>query len=104
MEQPQYNMLHRERVEEEFLPLYREIGLGTTIWSPLASGLLSGKYTKCIRLGSRATLPGYEWLRKNVIIPQTVEKAQRLAPTARNLGCTIAPLALAWCLRNPHVH
>ncbi len=103
MEQPQYNMLHRERVEEEYLPLYREIGLGTTIWSPLASGLLSGKYAKGIPSGSRATLPGYEWLRKNVITPQNVEKAKQLEPVARNLGCTLAQLALAWCLRNPNV-
>ncbi|OLE91799.1 MAG: alcohol dehydrogenase [Crenarchaeota archaeon 13_1_20CM_2_51_8] len=103
MEQPQYNMLHRERVEEEYLPLYREIGLGTTIWSPLASGLLSGKYAKGIPSGSRATLPGYEWLRKNVITPQNVEKAKQLEPIARDIGCTLAQLALAWCLKNPNV-
>src|SRR5205814_1904427 len=103
MEQPQYNMLHRERVEKEYLPLYREIGLGTTIWSPLASGLLSGKYAKGIPSGSRATLPGYEWLRKNVITSQNVEKAKQLEPIARNLGCTLAQLALAWCLKNPNV-
>ena len=103
MEQPQYNMLHRERVEKEYLPLYREIGLGTTIWSPLASGLLSGKYAKNIPPGSRATLPGYEWLRKNVITPQNVEKAKQLEPIARDIGCTLAQLALAWCLKNPNV-
>jgi voltage-dependent potassium channel beta subunit len=103
MEQPQYNMLHRERVEEEYLPLYREIGLGTTIWSPLASGLLSGKYGKGIPPGSRATLPGYEWLRKNTITPQNVEKAKQLEPIARDLDCTLAQLALAWCLKNSHV-
>jgi len=103
MEQPQYNMLHRERVEEEYLPLYREIGLGTTIWSPLASGLLSGKYAKGIPTGSRATLTGYEWLRKNVITPENVEKAKQLEPIARDLDCTLAQLALAWCLRNPNV-
>jgi len=103
MEQPQYNMLHRERVEEEYLPLYREIGLGTTIWSPLASGLLSGKYAKGIPSGSRATLPGYEWLRKSVITSQNVEKAKQLEPVARDLGCSLAQLALAWCLKNPNV-
>ena len=103
MEQPQYNMLHRARVEEEYLPLYREIGLGTTIWSPLASGLLSGKYAKGIPAGSRATLPGYEWLRKNVIITGNVEKAKQLEPVARDLGCSLAQLALAWCLKNPNV-
>jgi voltage-dependent potassium channel beta subunit len=103
MEQPQYNMLHRERVEKEYLPLYREIGLGTTIWSPLASGLLSGKYAKGVPAGSRATLPGYEWLRKNTITPQNVEKAIQLEPITRGLGCTLAQLALAWCLKNPNV-
>src|SRR6266852_403645 len=103
MEQPQYNMLHRERVEEEYLPLYREIGLGTTIWSPLASGLLSGKYAKSIPSWSRATLPEYEWLRKNVITPENVEKAKQLEPIARDIGCTLAQLALAWCLKNTNV-
>ena len=103
MEQPQYNMLHRERVEEEYLPLYREVGLGTTIWSPLASGLLSGKYSKGIPPGSRATLPGYEWLRKTTIAPQNIEKVKQLEPIARDLGCTLAQLALAWCLNNPNV-
>jgi len=103
MEQPQYNMLHRERVEEEYLPLYREIGLGTTIWSPLASGLLSGKYAKGMPSGSRATLPGYEWLKKNVVTPENVEKAKQLEPVARDLSCTLAQLALAWCLKNPNV-
>jgi voltage-dependent potassium channel beta subunit len=103
MEQPQYNMLHRERVEKEYLPLYREIGLGTTIWSPLASGLLSGKYARGIPSGSRATLPGYEWLRKNVITSENVEKAKQLEPIAQDIGCTLAQLALAWCLKNPNV-
>jgi aryl-alcohol dehydrogenase-like predicted oxidoreductase len=96
-------MLHRERVEKEYLPLYREIGLGTTIWSPLASGLLSGKYAKGIPVGSRATLPGYEWLRKNTLTPQNIEKAKQLEPVARDIGCTTAQLALAWCLKNPNV-
>ncbi len=103
MEQPQYNMLHRERVEDEYQPLYREIGLGTTIWSPLASGLLSGKYSKGIPTGSRATLDGYEWLRKNVITTENVEKTRRLEPLAKELDCNLAQLALAWCLKNKNV-
>ena len=103
MEQPQYNMLHRERVEKEYAPLYREIGLGTTIWSPLASGLLSGKYNKGIPPDSRATLPGYGWLREYIITPQNLETVKKLQPVAEDLGCTLAQLGLAWCLKNPNV-
>ncbi len=103
MEQPQYNMLHRDRVEKEYLPLYREIGLGTTIWSPLASGLLSGKYGQGIPVGSRAALKGYEWLRENVMTPENIGKVKQLEPLAKDLGCTLAQLSLAWCLKNPNV-
>ena len=103
MEQPQYNMLHRDRVEKEYLPLYREIGLGTTIWSPLASGLLTGKYNKGIPAGARASLPGYEWVKEYILTPQSLEKVNRLKPIAESLGCTLAQLALAWCLKNPNV-
>jgi len=103
MEQPQYNMLHRDRVEKEYLPLYREIGLGTTIWSPLASGLLSGKYNKGIPAGTRASLQGYEWLREYILTPQNIEKVKQLQPIASKMGCTMAQLALAWCLKNPNV-
>ncbi|OLE75187.1 alcohol dehydrogenase [archaeon 13_1_20CM_2_54_9] len=103
VEQPQYNMFHRDRVEMEYLPLYREIGLGTTIWSPLASGLLSGKYNKGTPPGSRATLAGYEWLRESVMTPKNIEKVKQLETIAKNLDCTMAQLALAWCLKNPNV-
>jgi len=103
MEQPQYNLLHRERVEKEYLPLYREIGIGTTIWSPLSSGLLSGKYEKGTPPGSRATLKGYEWLRANVMTAENIEKVKKLEPIADELGCTMAQLSLAWCLKNPNV-
>jgi voltage-dependent potassium channel beta subunit len=103
MEQPQYNMFHRLRVEKEYAPLYREIGLGTTIWSPLRSGLLSGKYKDGVPPGSRASLSGYEWLRERTLAPQAVETAERLRPIAKDLGCTMAQLALAWCLKNPNV-
>lgn len=103
MEQPQYNMLHRERVEKEYLPLYREIGLGTTIWSPLASGLLTGKYNEGIPPGSRASLPGYEWLKEGVFTPEKVAKVKALQPVAKELGCTMAQLALAWACKNDHV-
>lgn len=103
MEQPQYNMLHRERVEKEYLPLYREIGLGTTIWSPLASGLLSGKYNRGIPAGSRASLPGYEWIKEHVLTPEKVAKVKALQPIAKELGCTMAQLALAWTRKNDNV-
>jgi voltage-dependent potassium channel beta subunit len=106
MEQPQYNMLVRERVEGEYLPLFRQIGLGTTIWSPLASGLLTGKYNDGMPAGTRASLPGYEWLRKQFESPTgqaRIEKVRRLTPIAGELGCSMAQMALAWCLKNPNV-
>jgi voltage-dependent potassium channel beta subunit len=103
MEQPQYNMLHRERVEVEYLPLYREIGLGTTIWSPLASGLLTGKYNNGIPPGSRATLEGYGWLRESLITTENIAKVNQLEPIAKDLGCTLAQMGLAWCLKNTSV-
>ncbi|MBK9710843.1 MAG: aldo/keto reductase [Kouleothrix sp.] len=103
MEQPQYNMFTRERFEEEYELLYSELGYGTTIWSPLASGLLTGKYNRGIPADSRASLEGYEWLRSTVITPERVEKVRQLEPIAGDLGCTLAQLGLAWCLSNPNV-
>lgn len=103
MEQPQYNMLHRERVEKEYLPLYREIGLGTTTWSPLASGLLTGKYNKGIPPGSRGALESYAWLKDEVLTPDNIAKVKALEPIARELGCSMAQLALAWARRNQNV-
>lgn len=103
MEQPQYNMFVRERFEKEYAPLYKELGYGTTIWSPLASGLLSGKYNQGIPADSRAALPGYEWLKDAIIKPERIEKVKQLAPIAADLGCTLAQMALAWCLKNPNV-
>ena len=103
MEQPQYNMLHRERVEKEYLPLYKEIGLGTTTWSPLRSGLLSGKYGSGIPNGSRAALKGYEWLQRSVITKEALSVVKELAAVAKDLGCTMAQLALAWVRKNENV-
>lgn len=106
MEQPQYNMLHREKVEREYIRLYKEIGLGTTIWSPLASGLLTGKYNEGIPTGTRATLKDYDWLKERFEGEQAqvdISKVKKLEPITKKLNCTTAQLALAWCLKNPHV-
>jgi len=106
MEQPQYHMFHRERFEAEYAPLYEEIGLGTTIWSPLASGLLTGKYNQGIPEGTRASLEGYDWLRKRFEDENAIENIQKVGqmlPIADELGCSMAQLALAWTLKNPHV-
>lgn len=103
MEQPQYNMLHRDRVEKEYARLYGDIGLGLTIWSPLASGLLTGKYNDGIPADSRASLPGYEWLKSRLIDPTLLTKVRALQPIADGLGCTMSQLAIAWCVKNPNV-
>jgi voltage-dependent potassium channel beta subunit len=103
MEQPQYNLLNRMRVEFEYARLYDDIGLGLTIWSPLASGLLTGKYMDGMPEGSRAKLPGYEWLQGMLTDPKTNERVKRLQAVADDLGCTLAQLSLAWCLKNEHV-
>jgi voltage-dependent potassium channel beta subunit len=106
MEQPEYNMFSRERVEKEYARLYRDFGLGTTIYSLLASGLLTGKYNEGIPQGTRASLPDYQWLREDFEREEArrnIEKVKRLQPIAEELGCTVAQLALAWCLKNPHV-
>jgi len=106
MEQPQYNMFHRERFEIEYARLYTEIGLGTTIWSPLAGGLLTGKYNQGIPEGTRASLPGFEWLRERYTgaeAQRKIEKVGQLMPIAASLKCSMAQLALAWTLKNEHV-
>ena len=103
MEQPQYNLLHRERVEREYARLYDDIGLGTTIWSPLASGLLTGKYRDGVPADSRGSLAGYEWLQDRLTKGDELAKVERLRPIAEELGCTLAQLALAWCTLNPRV-
>jgi voltage-dependent potassium channel beta subunit len=106
MEQPQYNMFARERVEREYHRLYTEIGLGTTIWSPLASGVLTGKYTDGIPAGSRMSLPDYQWLRERIESPEgreNLRKAAELEGLAKKLGLPLSQLAIAWCLNNPNV-
>lgn len=103
MEQPQYNLFHRQRVEQEYARLYEDLGIGLTTWSPLASGVLTGKYANGIPAGSRSTLPGYAWLQSTVTNPDRIAATERLRPISDELGCTLSQLALAWCASNPHV-
>jgi len=99
----QYNLLSRTRVEEEYARLYDDIGLGTTIWSPLASGLLTGKYRDGVPDDSRGALPGYEWLADRLTDAESLAKVERLRPIAADLDCSMAQLAIAWCAANPRV-
>jgi voltage-dependent potassium channel beta subunit len=103
VEQPQYNLLTRGRVEREYARLYDDIGLGLTTWSPLASGLLTGKYLDASPSDSRAELPGYEWLKSALNDKARNEKVRRLKGVADELGVSLAELSLAWCLKNPRV-
>ncbi|MCB9419121.1 MAG: aldo/keto reductase [Ardenticatenaceae bacterium] len=106
MEQPQYHMFHRHTVEVEYARLYEAIGLGTTIWSPLASGLLTGKYNDGVPDDSRLTLPGYEWLREMFESEEgrrRIQKTRELTQVADELGTSMAKLAIAWCVKNPNV-
>ncbi len=106
MEQPQYNMLHRERFEVEYEKLYSEIGLGTTIWSPLASGLLTGKYIGKTPDDTRINRPGMEWLKEKIIgeeAKQNLEKVMHLKKIADDLSVPLNCLAIAWVLKNPNV-
>jgi voltage-dependent potassium channel beta subunit len=103
MEQTEYNMFNRQKVEKEYRRLYQDIGLGTTTWSPLASGMLTGKYNDGIPADSRANLKGYEWLKPDLTDADRIEKVKKLAPLAAGLGISMAQLALAWCLKNPQV-
>ncbi len=103
MEQPQYNLFNRERVEQEYRPIIERHGLGLTTWSPLASGVLSGKYLDGIPEGSRGALAGYEWLRTSLTDSGRNVALRKLKAIADELGCTMAQLAIAWCAHNPHV-
>jgi voltage-dependent potassium channel beta subunit len=103
MEQPQYNLFERRKVDHEYARLYEDIGLGLTTWSPLASGLLTGKYLDGTPAGSRATLPGYDWLASELTDAGKNEAVRAMAAVADRLGCSLAQLALAWCASNPRV-
>ncbi len=107
MEQPQYNLLDRKRFEVEYDPIFRKYQMGTTIWSPLASGALTGKYLDDLPEGSRATLKGYEWLKKHMIDSERgqarMDKVRKLKPIADELGISLTKMSIAWCLLNPNV-
>ena len=103
VEQPEYNLLQRERVENEYAPLYAKRRLGTTTWSPLASGLLTGKYSEKNAKGGRLNMAGFEWLKEKVYTERNLAIAKEVAGIAREIDCTPAQLAIAWCLLNPNV-
>jgi voltage-dependent potassium channel beta subunit len=103
MEQPVYNLFERHRFTREYERVYKGYGYGTTTWSPLASGLLSGKYSKGIPPQSRGALEGYDWLREHLTDKQKLARVQALEPIAKELDCTLSQLAIAWCLKNPYV-
>ncbi|MDO9545476.1 MAG: aldo/keto reductase [Pelolinea sp.] len=103
MEQPQYNLFHRERFEVEYARLFEDYGYGATTWSPLASGLLTGKYNDGIPEGSRATLDHYDWLQDSVTDQGRLDKVKKLSDIANDLGATTAQLSIAWLLKNPNV-
>ncbi|MBB3195973.1 potassium channel beta subunit family protein [Roseateles terrae] len=103
MEQPQYHLFHRQRVEQEYARLYEDMGLGLTTWSPLASGLLTGKYRNGIPEGSRATLDNMSWMREQLQDKAKNEAVTKLEAIAKELGCSLAQLAIAWINRNPRV-
>ncbi|WP_109695227.1 potassium channel beta subunit family protein [Chitinophaga deserti] len=103
VEQPEYNLFRREKLELEYLPVFNSVGLGTTIFSPLASGILTGKYNNGVPEGSRLSLEGYEWLRNRNLLDSSIAKVKKLEKVANDLGTTLAVLAVAWTIRNPNV-
>jgi aryl-alcohol dehydrogenase-like predicted oxidoreductase len=103
MEQPQYNLFEREKIDKEYLDIFRTVGMGTTIWSPLASGLLSGKYNDGIPKNSRFALEGFDWLKERWVMDDKVKKVKKLSELAAKLGVSTAALSIAWCIKNPNV-
>ncbi len=103
MEQPEYNLFRRERFENEYARLFKDYGYGSTTWSPLASGLLTGKYDNGIPKDSRANLKGYDWLKGRLTDPDNLAKVRALEPIAKDLGCSLSQLSIAWVLKNPNV-
>lgn len=103
VEQPQYNLFERHKMEVDYLPIFRNIGMGTTIWSPLASGLLTGKYSQGIPEGSRLGLEGFGWLKDRTLSDDRIARVQALQTVADDLGASLSTLSIAWCIANPHV-
>jgi aryl-alcohol dehydrogenase-like predicted oxidoreductase len=103
MEQPQYNMFERYKVELYYKPGYQNVGLGTTIWSPLAAGFLTGKYLEGIPADSRLAIEGFDWLKNRWLQEQKIEKLKKLMGLANDLGVSMASLAIAWTIQNPNV-
>jgi len=103
VEQPQYNLLERDKIENEFLMVFNTVGMGTTIWSPLASGLLSGKYNDGIPEDSRFALQGFDWLKDRWVVDDKLNKVRRLTAFANELGISVASLSIAWTIKNPNV-
>lgn len=103
VEQPQYNLFERYKMEVDYYTIFKNIGMGTTIWSPLASGLLSGKYNDGIPEGSRLALEGFEWLKDRTLSNERIERVKHLGVFAKDLGTTLSILAIAWCIKNPDV-
>jgi voltage-dependent potassium channel beta subunit len=103
MEQPQYNMLHRDKVEVEYDQIYKTVGLGTTIWSPLGSGILTGKYNEGMAEKTRLSMDGMEWLKDKSLVEENLEKVRKLTVFAKEIGTTMPKLAIAWCLKNENV-
>lgn len=103
MEQPQYNMFDRNKMELDYLPVFRNVGLGTTIWSPLAAGFLTGKYLEGVPEGARLGISGFEWLRDRWLKEDRIEKLRKLVDLANNLDVSMAAMAIAWTIKNPNV-
>jgi len=103
MEQPQYNLFERQKMEHDYYTIFRNLGMGTTTWSPLASGLLSGKYNNGIPEGSRLSLENYSWLKDRAMAGDKIERVKKLDKVAKELNTTVATLSIAWCIRNPNV-
>jgi aryl-alcohol dehydrogenase-like predicted oxidoreductase len=103
VEQPQYNLLERNKMENDYVMIFNTVGMGTTIWSPLASGLLTGKYNNGIPQDSRFALEGFDWLKDRWMVEDKLTRVRKLSEVANSLNTSTATLSIAWCIKNPHV-